>query len=103
VWLWHGRELPALIDHINGDRGDNRIENLRAATPSQNVCNTKIKSTNTSGVKGVNWVKRLKKWQVRLNIQNRVMHFGLYRDFDLAELVAAEARNKHHGAFARHQ
>jgi hypothetical protein len=53
VWLWHGNDPCDLLDHINGDKHDNRIENLRAATPSQNQHNRQAQKNSSLGVKGV--------------------------------------------------
>lgn len=103
IWIWHGRELPEILDHINCDMHDNRIENLRAATHSQSQCNQRRKCTNTSGVKGVSWNKRLKKWYARVHIDNRVMALGLFKDLKEAASVVEEARRQYHGEFARHQ
>ena len=93
---------PTEIDHINGIRNDNRIENLREATSSQNQYNTKLLKRNTSGVKGVNWHKTSKKWEVRIGVNNKRICLGVYDDIELAELVAQEARHKYHQEFARH-
>jgi hypothetical protein len=99
--MFHG-ELPNLIDHIDGNQLNNRIENLRAATKSQNAYNTRMFVSNTSGAKGVHWDKRSGKWMVRVRHNNERMYFGLFEDLELAELVAIEARNKYHGNFANH-
>jgi hypothetical protein len=53
VWTYHGNAPVAFIDHINGDVLDNRIENLRAATHSQNCMNRRVRFDSTSGIKGV--------------------------------------------------
>lgn len=53
VWKWHHGSEPEEIDHIDGDRANNRIENLRAATRQDNVRNTRIRTTNKTGVQGV--------------------------------------------------
>ena len=103
VWLMHHGVLPEFLDHINGNKLDNRIENLRPATKSQNNQNKRLYSNNTSGVKGVCWHKRIKKWQVNVRVNGKQKSFGFFDDIELAELVASEARNKLHGQFARHQ
>ena len=102
IFLMHHGYLPEIIDHINGNKLDNRIENLREATVQQNNMNAKTKVTNKSGVKGVSWHPLGKKWMVRIMINGKDKYFGMYEDLEFAALVAQEARNKYHGAFARH-
>lgn len=53
AWLYIHGVMPIMLDHINGDRDDNRIENLRPATHSQNAANARKGEHNTSGAKGV--------------------------------------------------
>lgn len=89
------------IDHIDGDKHNNRIENLRAATRCQNGANTPKPAHNSSGVKNVSRHSRTGKWQVRLIANKKPMFFGLFDDLELAALVASEARDKYHGEFAR--
>lgn len=102
IFLFHHGFLPKAIDHIDGNSKNNKIENLREATLSQNCQNQKIRNTNTSGTKGVWFHKQSNKWQVALCINKKRKHLGSYKDLELAELVATEARNKYHGEFARH-
>jgi hypothetical protein len=100
IFLMFNGYLPQYIDHIDNNRLNNRVENLRPATLSQNSCNTKIAKNNTSGVKGVFWQK--KKWRVELTVKGKKKRFGCYDSLELAELVATEARNKYHQNYARH-
>jgi hypothetical protein len=100
VFLYHNGYLAKDIDHIDGNRLNNRIENLREVTESQNAFNSKIRNTNTSGYKNV--FKEKNKWRVQLSIQGKSLSFGSFDDLELAGLVAEEARNKFHGAYARH-
>ena len=102
IYLMHHGYTPIYIDHINGIRDDNRIENLREATLSQNQYNRKKNKTNTSGEKGVTFCKKLNKWRVRFNIEGKAVSFGYYEDLELASLVATEARDKYHKEFANH-
>ena len=95
--------IPKEIDHINGIRNDNRIENLRAVTTSQNQQNSKIGKNNTSGYKNVTWDYLVKKWRVQINIKGKNKYLGVFEDLELADLVAQEARNKYHGEFACHK
>jgi len=65
IFLYHHGYLPKFVDHIDGNKKNNRIENLREATKSQNAMNQKVSTRNTSGIKGVMWHKRDKKWFVQ--------------------------------------
>lgn len=100
--MFHGY-MPEFIDHIDEDRSNNRIANLRAATKSQNNSNVTRNILSFSGVKGVDWHKPLNKWRVRVAVNNKSISVGYFDDLDLAELVAIEARNKYHGDFANHK
>lgn len=102
VFLYHHGYLPEIVDHINGNPSDNNIENLRAATKSENARNAKRNSNNTSGVKGVIKYKDSGKYGVFVTLNYNRMYLGVYDDLELAELVATEARNKYHGEFANH-
>jgi hypothetical protein len=101
VFLMQHGYIPKLIDHIDGNGMNNKIENLREADKAKNACNSKIRCDNTSGHRGVVWHKNAKKWGVRLNINKKTKHIGLYDDFELACLVSDEARNLYYGSFAR--
>jgi hypothetical protein len=102
IFLFHHGYLPECIDHVNGVRSDNRIENLREATRSQNQYNKKISSNSVSKVKNVFFNKSSGKWQVKIRINGKRKNLGTYSDLEIAELVATEARNKFHMEFAKH-
>lgn len=99
--MFHGY-LPLLVDHIDGNKLNNDINNLRPATHAQNCQNAKISKTNTSGYKGVTWDKENKKWMVQIHANGKNKKIGRFDDLELAGLVAAEARNKYHKEFANH-
>ena len=102
VWYLHYNEWPKQIDHINGNSQDNRIENLRTCTNSQNQCNKKTYKNNLSGIKGLHFIKRLNKWAVVIHKNKKQHWIGTFEDKELAELVSIESRKKYHGEFARH-
>lgn len=104
VWCWHYGEWPSdQIDHINGDRSDNRIENLRVVTRSGNLKNAKMPSTNTSGVVGVYFMRECGKWRARLTSQGKKIHLGVFENFADAcrARQAANARYGFHGNHGR--
>lgn len=96
--LSHGY-YPNLIDHINGNKSDNRIENLRPCTSSENNRNRGLHSNNTSGTTGV--YKTKNKWYVQIYVNNRNKHLGIFDNKKLAELVSEEARDLYYGKYAR--
>jgi hypothetical protein len=103
AWLYVYGEMPKnLVDHIDGNRSNNKISNLREATYQKNSENYKTPKTNKSGVKNVSWYKKLDKWVVSISIRNAKKTIGYFDDLELAELVAVEARNKYRGGFANH-
>lgn len=100
IYMYHYGVVPAQLDHINRDTTDNRIENLRVASPASNMQNRNLFKNNTSGCKGVSWNKRIGQWQTYIQVDKRLKHLGYFDDLELAALVAMEARDKYHGAFA---
>ena len=99
VFLLHHGYIPKLIDHIDGNKENNDILNLREATKSQNACNSKMRLDNTTGHKGVVWHKKAKKWLVRVSHNKITENIGLFDDFEFACFVSDEARKKYHGEF----
>lgn len=101
IFIYHHGYAPKIIDHINNDRSDNRIENLREATQQQNCLNRRVHTNNKSGIKNVYFDKGCKKWGVQITVDQKRKLIGYFEDIELAELVAIEARSKFHGTFAR--
>lgn len=82
IWLWHNGYLPEnQIDHINRNRADNRICNLREVTQTCNNRNTGNPPTNTSGIKGVSCAKRSAKWMACIRVAKRTIYLGRHADF----------------------
>jgi hypothetical protein len=102
IFLMHKGYLPIEIDHIDGDKLNNKIENLRPATRSQNLLNKKKPSSNTSGVKGVSWCAERNKWEVQMYVDGKKKYVGRFESLDVAKSMAMAFREKHHGEFANH-
>lgn len=102
IYMMHYGNLPKFIDHIDGNKANNKIENLREATSSQNNRNMPKKITNTSGIKGVSWDTSSGKWRVRLRINGIDRRIGCFEDIKEAEKAIIQARNLYHGEFANH-
>lgn len=98
IFLYFHGFMPMQVDHIDGNRQNNCIENLREATPSQNSQNRK--PTGSSGIKGVVWHKQSKKWVASICINRKSVHLGSFEKIEDAALIATEARKKLHGNFA---
>ena len=98
--MFHGY-LPPCIDHIDGNKSNNRIENLRPATAKTNGYNQALREKTSSGIKNVTWHKVSKKWQVKFAVNGEIKYFGLYNNIDYAKFVADAMRYKYHGKFAR--
>lgn len=101
VFLYHHGYMPIQVDHIDGNRMNNKIENLRAATSSQN--NQNRKATSSSGIKGVVWHKQSKKWIASICVNRKSVHLGSFISIEEAALVANKARQSAHGEFYRGQ
>lgn len=104
AWRFVCGEFPEHeIDHRNLDGLDNRLANLRLASPSLNCLNRRKSSRNTSGYKNVSFDKKRNLWRVRMKtIEGRRIDIGFFNDLEAAAKAAIEARNRYHGAFARH-
>ena len=102
IFLIHHGYLPEFVDHFDGNKLNNAIENLREATLSQNAQNRKTMKTNKTGIKNVCWVKSINKWRVQIFKNGKHCFKKDFIDLELAELVATEARDKFHGKYANH-
>lgn len=102
AWFYVYEKWPAnTLDHINMDRSDNRICNLREATMLQNLWNTASHKNNTSGFKGVYWAPAVKRWRVRIRVSGKHVDLGYFENLAVAAETYKRAAQKHRGEFAR--
>ena len=90
------------VDHIDGNPSNNCLNNLRICTSQQNKFNTKRPVTNSSGVKGVHFDNGTQKFRVRMRVDGKFVHFGLFDNLRDAEVVAKATRALHHKEFSNH-
>lgn len=102
VWLFiRGQHPSDFIDHINGDRKDNRIQNLRIAPMLVNGKNQALRSNNKSGVMGVSWSSRRKQWSAQIMVAGKTIHLGFHSTLDGAR-AAREAANRKYNFHPNH-
>ena len=96
AWLYTHGVWPTEIDHINQNRADNRLVNLREVTRAENGRNQKYRSTCRSGCMGVSAVRG--KWRARIRFNGAYQHLGYFDDYEDAVAVrkAAEAVHGYH-------
>ena len=102
AWLYMYGEWPDRdVDHINLNKRDNRISNLRLATETENGANQPLSSKNTSGFKGVTWHSRSKKWQAAVKVKGKNKYLGLFDRAEDAHSAYVKASQEAFGEFAR--
>lgn len=100
AWLYMNGSWPEKwIDHINGNPSDNRIANLREATPAQNGWNKIIQSHNTSGVKGVHWCPERGQWRAYIYANHKRIHLGRFATLKEAKDARDFAERKIHNEY----
>jgi hypothetical protein len=87
------------IDHINNDKSNNNVSNLRYCTHQENCRNKRMMSNNTSGVKGVNWDKDVGMWRARIKCDTVRVHLGYFQDLQEAKKIRMERAIKEFGEF----
>lgn len=104
AWLLMTGSLPDKgreIDHVNGDRSDNRWVNLREATRSQNATNSGLSKKNKSGVRGISWIKRDSKWDARIRVNGTLHLIGRFAEKEDAIRARKDAERRLCGEFVR--
>jgi hypothetical protein len=93
IWAYHYGQLDSSfqLDHINGVKNDNRIENLRPVTPQENCFHRSEKNS-----KGYTWNCSSKKWQAHITVAGKNKYLGVYEDEADARNAYLSAVNKHH-------
>jgi len=88
IWLyWYGYLPEKTIDHIDRNKSNNKLLNLREASRSCNARNTSERSTNKTGITGVCWSKQRNKWAAQITLNTVAINLGCYVDF--ADAVCA--------------
>lgn len=100
IYLHHHGWMSKYVDHIDGDKLNNKIENLRSCTSSQNNYNRIIQKNNKSGAKGVHWSTHHNKWYARISVNKKPVYLGTYDNLDDAASAVHEGRKIHHKEFA---
>lgn len=98
AWLYvHGRWPTGMLDHINGDRADNRIANLRECSNSENLQNLKCARRDSgSGLLGASWHKGKRLWQAAIELNGKARHLGYYGTADAAHAAYLKAKAEVH-------
>ena len=101
IYFMHNGFVAEYLDHINGNKLDNRIENLRACTVSENGQNAKLRTDNSSGIKGVSWLKIERRWRARIESKGKVIATKYFLKKEDAKEYIENIRANIHGEFAR--
>lgn len=102
IWaMAHGRDPDGFLDHINGDTLDNRIENLREVSHSQNMLNKKIYKNSNSGASGIHLRSDNGMWRAYISLDGKRRYLGQYATKEEAQAALNPVREKLHGEYAR--
>ena len=102
IFFYHYNYFPQLTDHIDGNRLNNKIENLREITSSQNSMNRKILKKNKLQSKNICYIKNTNKYRVQIFTNGKHSFSKDFETLELAELVAFMAREKYHNKYLNH-
>lgn len=104
AWIMSGGEIPSgyEVDHIDLDKANNKLENLRLSTKSQNQRNRGIHKNNRTGVKGVSFCKQTGLYKARVMLYHKEYFCGRFKTVEEAKEAVIKKRIELHGEFARH-
>jgi len=93
---------PSIVDHINGDPFDNRLENLRASNPTRNQQNRALDKRNSTGISGVRFLHQLKSpsWNAGIGINGKFVHLGSFPTLFDAVCARRSSENKFFGSYS---
>jgi hypothetical protein len=102
AWVLHYGEMPPpILDHADGNKGDDRIDNLRPATKAQNAYNSKLQSNNSTGFKGVHLSKKNGRFQANIKGGGKNRFLGYFDTAEEAHAAYCSAAVKYHKDYAR--
>lgn len=81
AWLYIYGEWPSVVDHINMNGEDNRIDNLRSVSIIDNARNRRLNKNNKSGITGVSWQKSINRWVAKIDLPDKRIFIGSFSDF----------------------
>ena len=95
-----GNPDEMVVDHINGDKLDNRKENLRICTRRENVINSRVSKNNTTGYHGVSYMRHIGKYRAYIFTNGKQIYLGSYTNIDDAITARKQAEEQYFGEFA---
>lgn len=102
IWMLLNCRMPAMIDHIDGNKQNNLIDNLREVDNTLNHWNERKRSTNNSGYKGVWWHKQSKRWEAACRVNGKQITIGRFERIEDAVEAVKKFREQQHGEYANH-
>lgn len=103
IYFYHYGYCPDILDHIDRNKCNNSISNLRPATPTQNCQNSTLRKSSKSGVLGVTWYARYSKWRARITVNKRALLIGYFDSKEEAHKARVQAEVKYFGEFSPSQ